>query len=159
MESTGKSAEFIEMRFGPRWPYVSAIRNFIQNFLSIAISNQKQADQIAMSVSELVENAVKYSDDTETYLKINLLAHDHNRIEVIVKNHAKQDQAESLVKFVNEINSLPPLESYMDRMRKSVELDISQLGLARIRYEAGAELKAQYENSTVTVNATFGPDN
>jgi hypothetical protein len=44
-------------------------------------------------------------------------------------------------------------------MRKSVELDISQLGLARIRYEAGAELNAQYENSTVTVHATFGQEN
>ena len=50
---------YIEIRFGPRWKYISPARVFIQNFIAIALSDQTKADSIAMATSELLENAVK----------------------------------------------------------------------------------------------------
>lgn len=146
--------EYIEMRFGPKWPYVSTIRNFMQNFLGVAIGNQKLSDKVSMTISELVENAVRYSDNTETFLKVSI-HRENDRIEISVKNHASSNQAEGLLQFMKELESDPPLEAYVKRMKQSTNLDRSQLGLARIRYEAGAQLRADCNDLVVTMNAWF----
>lgn len=146
--------EYIEMKFGPKWPYVSTIRIFMQNFLTIATGNQKKADKIAMAVSELVENAVKYSENSETHLRITMDSN-HEKVEVNVKNRANPEQAGMLVNFLNELNGMSPLEAYMEKMRVSVGQSKSQLGLARIRYEAGADIRAEFTDGIVDVAAWF----
>ncbi|MEQ9364681.1 MAG: hypothetical protein RIF32_10575, partial [Leptospirales bacterium] len=106
--------------------------------------------------SELVENAVKYSNQEDTFLRLEEPP-DTNTIEVVVSNNAAEEQAQQLLGFVTEMDKLPPLEAYMQMMRLSAERQDgkSQLGLARIRYEANATLNVTYENGLVTVRANF----
>jgi hypothetical protein len=48
-----------------------------------------------------------------------------------------------------------PLEVYIQKMQRSVTQDHSQLGLARIRFETGAELSLEVEDESVTIEAKF----
>lgn len=147
---------FVELRFGPKWTYISTVRTFIQNFLAITLEDKIKADKVSMAVSELVENAVKYSNQEDTFLRLEEPP-DRNSIEVVVSNNAAEEQAQQLLGFVTEMEKLPPLEAYMQMMRLSAERQDgkSQLGLARIRYEASATLNVTYENGLVTIRANF----
>jgi hypothetical protein len=151
-----KSRPFIELRFGPKWKYISTVRTFIQNFLAITLENQIKADKISMAVSELVENAVKYSNQEDTFIRLEQKL-DGTAIEVAVYNHTEESQANKLKEFMVELEKFPALEGYMEMMRRSANAPEgkSQLGLARIRYEAEAQLNIAYENNVMKVRAAF----
>ncbi len=149
------SSEYIEMKFGPRWHHISTIRSFIHNFLNTITGDPRKADRISMSISELMENAVKYSYNDETYLKISI-ENDGEIVSVTVKNKSTPAQAEELIRFLAFLETMSPLEGYMEMMKRSADSGKSQIGLARIRYEAGAKLYIQYdEESRITVRARF----
>lgn len=150
-----ENSESIEMHFGPLWPYVSTIRVFAQNFFSIATGDRTKAEKISMSISELVENAVKFSTSGEAYLKISM-GGDSDSIWVVVKNETDEVQGQMLLDFLSFLNSLPPLDAYIEMMRRSAASGRSQLGLARIRYEAGGQISASVDDRYhVTIQANF----
>lgn len=154
-ENTVKSAPFVELKFGPKWTYVSTVRSFMQNFLAVTFENKIKADKISMAVSELVENAVKYSEQEDAFIRLRILNEGH-MVEVLVVNHCTEDQANIVTEFIREINSMPPLEAYMEMMRRSVNSpNKSQLGLARIRYEAEGSLDVNYAYDRISVKAVF----
>lgn len=133
---------YIEIRFGPRWKYISPVRVFIQNFIAIALSDQAKADSLAMATSELLENAVKYgaSEDTQCVVRASPST---GVIEASVTNHATPEGVVELEALYKKVTAGDPLEAYISQMRESATRTDgrSQLGLARIRYETGAEMK------------------
>jgi len=149
---------FVELKFGPNWSYISTVRNFIINFLAITLVDKKRADHIAMAVNELVENAIKYSDRDGIDINLEVFRNKKDdTIKVMVCNHAKKNEVETLKKILTEINSEPPLEAFMKRMKDSAiaECKKSNIGLARVRYESNAKISADYENGFVKVFAEF----
>ena len=132
---------YIELKFGPRWKYISSARGFIQNFIAISIEDKGKADKIAMAASELLENAVKYACGEETQLYVYVFPN-IGSIKVVVVNQANENAAASLKELFKKISQKPPMEAYISQMKEAaVRKDgKSQLGLARIRYEAGAEI-------------------
>jgi len=67
MENVEKEADaYIELKFGPRWKYIAVVRAFLQNFMALSSTDNGRGDKIAMAVSELLENAVKYATGDET---------------------------------------------------------------------------------------------
>lgn len=132
----------IEIRFGPRWKFISPARVFIQNFVAVALSDRVKADAVAMATNELLENAVKYgtSDDTHCIVQ----AHpDTGVIEASVTNQASEQSAHELKSIYEKIMAGDPLEAYIVQMREAATRTDgkSQLGLARIRYETGADMR------------------
>jgi len=139
-----QSDGYIEIRFGPRWKYISPARVFIQNFIAIALSDQTKADSLAMATSELLENAVKYgaSEDTQCVVRASPAT---GIIEASVTNHTTAEGAAELQVLYHKIMTGDPLEAYIAQMREAaIRTDgKSQLGLARIRYETGADMKLE----------------
>lgn len=135
---------YIELRFGPRWKYISPARIFIQNFISIAISDSAKADGIAMAASELLENAVKYSSGEDTHIIVQAFP-DTGIISAAVTNQASEAAAKELQALYKKVMTGDPLEAYILQMRESATRSDgkSQLGLARIRYETGANIKLE----------------
>lgn len=139
-----QSDGYIEIRFGPRWKYISPARVFIQNFIAIALSDQAKADAIAMATSELLENAVKYgaSEDTQCVVKASPTT---GTIQTSVTNHATEAGARELQVLYDKIMSGDPLEAYITQMREAATRTDgkSQLGLARVRYETGGDMRLE----------------
>src|SRR5687768_16156578 len=71
-------SDYVEMRFGPRWTYISCVRKFVASFFMIGLSDKERAEQISMAASELLENAVKYASEEEGYLKISIAKGDNS---------------------------------------------------------------------------------
>jgi len=152
---------FVDLKFGPKWTYISTVRTFVENFMAISLEDKKKAGLIAMSVNELIENAIKYSDKEDIQINFQIITNE-KRIYVNVSNHATIEEEKNLKKILDEINSLPPLEAYMSRMKASLNSlnDKSSIGLARVRYESHAEINHTYNNDGfVNVHASIPIDN
>ena len=127
----------------------------MQNFLSISLDDSSRADKISMAISELLENAVKYSISEDAYIRLEFPGKG-GLLQVIVQNQAEEKQAKKLLDFVDNLNSGPPLETYMELMKKNNDQPgTSQLGLARIRYESEGEIQAQYTDNRVTMSLVY----
>jgi len=133
---------YIEIRFGPRWKYISPARVFIQNFIAIALSDQAKADAIAMATSELLENAVKYGASEDTHCIVQAYP-DTGVIQASVTNQATEKSAGEVRALYDKIMAGDPLEAYITQMREAATRTDgkSQLGLVRIRYETGADIQ------------------
>ena len=152
MEKENEKKIYVELRFGPRWTYISTVRTFVENFMAITLENKKKAGTIAMAVNELIENSVKYSDQEGIEIRI-YVEKDLSLIRVIVANHSNEENIKELDSILTEIYKLPPLEAYIKRMQESsTSIDgKNAIGLARIRYESKADLKYTNENGFVTI--------
>ncbi len=97
---------------------------------------------IEMGFTELMENSIKYSQETPDYNDISVKITLDNRILVItLSNYVKtDDDVRSLTTIINRINEYgKTLNLYLDRINEIISQDgigKSQLGLYRIAYEA-----------------------
>jgi hypothetical protein len=147
---------FIKLKFGPRWKYIACARSFIQNFLAISIEDKAKADKIAMAASELLENAVKYANSDTTNIFVNVDPQDEI-IKVEVTNAATEEKIRELKDIYNKLKIGDPLDVYVSMMKAAaVRQDgKSQLGLARVQYETGGELKLNIDDDN---NVTLAID-
>uniref|UniRef100_A0A7C3EDQ6 Histidine kinase/HSP90-like ATPase domain-containing protein n=1 Tax=Gracilinema caldarium TaxID=215591 RepID=A0A7C3EDQ6_9SPIR len=157
MEITN-SLGFIEIKFGPRWKYIAVVRAFIQNFIAVSYSDNIRADKIAMAASELLENAVKYAQGEETLVKLQLLPETES-IMVSVTNRANLEAIKGLQEIWEKVMQGDPLQAYITQMQLAATRtdSKSQLGLVRIRYETGADMKLDVQGDMVTISLTQSP--
>jgi hypothetical protein len=145
-----------DVALSPRWwSGVGAIRQFVGAFLAPIVRERALADRVALSAHELLENALKYctSPDGRVHCKATMQP---GRITLCVRNRASTARIERLRSEFDLVTAGDPLETYLAMMQRSLEDDqASQLGLARIRYEAGAELSLEIERDWVSVAASF----
>ena len=143
---------YIELRFGPRWKYIAVVRSFIQSFMALSLENTTKADHVAMAASELLENAVKYAAGEDITVSVNVFLKGEN-LNISVSNEASPEAVRSLQALFQKISAGNPLDAYMTQMREAaVRKDgQSQLGLARIRYETGLDMKLKTDSGVVTI--------
>ncbi len=149
---------YLDIIFGPIWDYIPLTRNYVENFLFVNLSNQEKISKIALGASELLENAVKYSNKDGIRLIIKK-DHDDKNIILTVLNYSNKVSADELLASIEEMNKEDSLQYYLFKMKSSTtrEDGKSCLGLARINHEAKATIAAEYdaEKEIVKVNATF----
>jgi len=129
--------------------------------MAISLSDKKKAGIIAMSVNELIENAIKYSDKETIQIKFQIRTNE-KKIYVDVSNHSNREEEKNLQQILSEINDQAPLDAYINRMKSSIDSpdNKSSIGLARIRYESRAELSYTYdEEGIINVHAAIPIDN
>ncbi|HPC72372.1 MAG TPA: ATP-binding protein [Treponema sp.] len=150
-----ESLGFIEIKFGPRWKYIAVVRAFIQNFIAVSYLDNLRADKIAMAASELLENAVKYAQGEETIVKLQLLP-EKESIMVSVSNQASPEAIKGLKEIWDKVMQGDPLQAYIAQMQLAATRNDSksQLGLVRIRYETGADMKLDIDGDKVTITLT-----
>ena len=149
------SSDYVELRFGPRWTYISCVRKFVASFFMIGLADKERAEQISMAASELLENAVKYASDEESSLRI-AIQKKKSEVDVWVKNAAEPQQINTLRREFALINHGDPEQVYLKRMEEAAKSRAgSRLGLIRILYEAGARLRLEATDKDVTMHAIF----
>ena len=149
------ATDYVELRFGPRWTYISSVRKFVANFFMIGLADKERAECISMAASELLENAVKYASEDEGYLKITIAKGEHE-VDVCVKNKAEPHHINTLRRELALIHAGQPEQVYLRKMEEAAMTEgQSRLGLARIRYEARAQLRLEVNDSEVSIHAIF----
>src|SRR5947209_8429255 len=63
---------YFELNFRPNVALVSVVRRFVNEFYQRFLSDPDATSRLALATHELLENAVKYSKDGETTIRIEL---------------------------------------------------------------------------------------
>lgn len=149
---------YLDITFGPKWDYIPLTKNYIENFLLINVIEKHNISKIAMSASELLENAVKFSNKDGIRMMIRKLVK-KQQVELIVFNHITKEEAKIVEDIVSHMNQQEPLQYYITKMKESVSRKDGKagLGLARINYEGEAKINVKYydDREIIQVRATF----
>ena len=155
MHDKTRAEDYVELRFGPRWTYIACVRKFLTSFFLIGLADKERADQISMAASELLENAVKYSSESSSHLRVEV-THRGGEVDLAVENPADPQQINILRREFALINAGKPEDVYLKRMEEAAMAGgQGRLGLIRIRYEAGAQLRLDARDRDVTIHAVF----
>jgi hypothetical protein len=140
------------LKFSIDWGYVDIIRTFVNDFLQKALIDSKKSDKVSMAVSELLENAVKYGKHEGTnrlsniHIQLDTLK-EERKVVFFIENTSEMENINTLKEQLKEVNSGDPKEMYVKKIKESLLSDEkSQLGLARIRYEAGGQIELEIKN-------------
>ncbi|HOJ64245.1 MAG TPA: ATP-binding protein [Spirochaetota bacterium] len=124
----------------------------------IKISDTNLLHQIEMAFSELVENAVKYSDKSlDKNIEISIEYNDH--IKISVSNYvSRKSHINNLINIIEKIKSVNKNDNlYLKRIKEIIDRKShgkSQMGLYRIFYEGDFELDYSFDNSIKKLSIT-----
>ena len=102
--STGDAAYF-EMSIAPNLELVSVVRQFIGNFYAHVYGDPDTIDRVALAAHELLENAVKYSIDGATTLRMDIVTGPTTSFVIRTRNRATPDHARILKSRLDELNA------------------------------------------------------
>jgi hypothetical protein len=147
----------VEEAICPAWQHVRALREKVGEALSGQPAELESAAMIA--AAELLENAVKYGDGDGSTASVRLvLSLSARSVRIAVSNAASSPECvRELCSRLDEIaRSRDPAALYLRRLETllSVPGESGKLGLHRIVFECGFELRAELVDGVVTVTAT-----
>jgi hypothetical protein len=150
---------YIEVKFKPEWIYISCIQTFVMAFFAVSCVDPLVAQRIALIISELLENAIKYSSGRQAMTRI-AVEDNGNQVKAQVTNTAGEENIAELKKTFEDISKHPPQEAYLKRLERAATRtdEKSQVGLARVRFEGRADLRLNVEGSNVSVTALYKLD-
>jgi hypothetical protein len=164
MSSTKDFAFSIDLTVRNEWKNIDLLRTSVQNCFTAAFADLDGCHAIAMVTGELLENALKYgnwSQSDRTMFRLRVTGGTEN-VEISVQNPLKADDptGSNLRKAIDWINSFPkPEAAYRARMLQIAQEDTeespSRLGLVRIAFEGNCRLSMAIDNGVVSVTATL----
>jgi hypothetical protein len=152
----GEELAYFEMSFCPSLELVSLVRRFVATFYLRVLSDADLASRVALAMHELLENAVKYSSDGETHIRLEIRSPGRApTIEIRTRNRTPADMAAALSAKIARMNAIgDPFRFYQALMRERAGDDMrGGLGLGRIAAEAEMELSCRVDGDTVEVRA------
>ena len=147
---------YFELSFRPSFELVSTVRRFVEDFYLRVLGDHDMTTRVAIATHELLENAVKYSVDGETRIRVEVAPGEGPRtVSVVTRNRATEDHTSVLRSYLEEMNASTDAPAYyQQRMRlAAMRSESSQLGLARIRVEADMNVSCAVEGDCVTIKA------
>ena len=147
---------YVELSFRPNIELISVVRRFVSDFYARFFEDADATSRVALATHELLENAVRYSIDGETRIRIEVQS-DAVPSHVAIKtwNRASEKHLDSVQKLFDEMNaSTDAFSHYQKLMRRTAKIaEGSGLGLARVRAEAEMELTFEIDDGFLAVEA------
>src|SRR5947208_408106 len=94
-----------ELTFAPNLELVSVVRQFISTFYAQILADTETVHRVALAAHELLENAVKYSTDGETTIRMDVLPGPAMSFVIRTRNRCTPDHARTLKTRVDELNA------------------------------------------------------
>ncbi len=153
-QATDEDAYF-ELSFSPNVQLVSMVRRFVAEFYSESLGNEEVTSRLEVATHELLENAVRYSADGNTAIRIGIKREPELRIQINTANRAELPYIVTMRHTLEELIAAPdPDAHYQLLMRRSIKrTEGSGLGFARVRAESGMIISYQVEGDLVRIRA------
>ncbi len=131
-----------ELTFAPNIELVSVVRQFIGTFYAQILEDTDTVNRVALAAHELLENAVKYSTDGETTIRMDVLPGPATAFVIRTRNRCSPDHARTLKMRVDELNASGDVDAhYMSLIaRSALSAAPGGLGLGRVASEAEMDL-------------------
>jgi hypothetical protein len=144
-----------ELKFRPNIELISVVRRFVSSFFEQILKDPDAISRVALVTHELLENAVKYSINGESILRVEANGTSPSQISITVSNLASQEHIAQLQRLFEEMRSeSDPFVYYQKMMQRSVKRsEGSGLGLARILAEAEMALDYRVNGELISIQA------
>jgi hypothetical protein len=147
---------YVELRFRPNVRLVTVVRRFVSEFYQRTLIDPDGCSRVAMATHELLENAVKYSTDGETLIRIEMADAVTRTVSITLRNRATPAHVAALREIVDGMAAAPDAFEYYqqviaDRVRRK---EGSGLGLVRICAEGEMTVRLAVANDAVELVAT-----
>jgi hypothetical protein len=143
---------YFHLVFRPNIKLVSTVRRFTAEFYQRVLANTDLSERLALATHELLENAVAYSVDNESAIRIEI---EGDRLVVRTWNRTSAERAAQVRTMIDEMNQIDADQYYQQVMIKNAKrTDGSGLGLARIRAEAEMVVTCEVDNDRVCIKAS-----
>jgi hypothetical protein len=144
----------IDVPVRSEWRNVNLLVTSVQNCWNAMFANVDGSQTIAMVTGELLENAIKYGSwKTGDLFRLNVSGRP-GEAKVVVENPSSEPHITNLQKTLKWLRSFSsPADAYRAKLLEIASTPpnagISQLGLARITYEATCDLEATVDGSGI----------
>jgi hypothetical protein len=149
---------YFELNFKPNVQLVSVVRRFVTEFYQRFLNDPDGTSRVALATHELLENAVKYSRDGETTIRIEVMHHETpRRVRIQLRNRAELHHIHAIREIVDGVNRAPDANAFYLQLISSKARDksgASGLGLARICAEAEMKIDYDVQGDMVLIEAT-----
>ena len=110
---------YVELSFRPNIELISVVRRFVSDFYARFFEDADATSRVALATHELLENAVRYSTDGETRIRIEVQA-DAQPSHVAIKtwNRASEKHIDSVAKLFDEMNSSADAFSHYQKLMR-----------------------------------------
>ncbi|HEY4178948.1 MAG TPA: ATP-binding protein [Kofleriaceae bacterium] len=154
---TGPNA-YVELNFRPNVQLVSTVRRFVSEFYQKALGDPDGTARVALATHELLENAVKYSIDGDTTIRIEVTSGDAPRsVSIVLRNRTDEVHLATIRELLDGIAKAPDAFTFYQKLiaSKAKTKEGSGLGLARICAEGEMTIALRViEGDIVELTAT-----
>jgi len=147
---------YFELNFKPNIALVTVVRRFVSEFYQRFLSDPDGTSRLALATHELLENAVRYSKDGESTIRIDVEDGKPKTVRIVLRNRATQPNIGAIREILDGVAAAPdPTTFYQQLMvKRAGHRSGSGLGLARICAEGEMALTYTVEdNDLVTISA------
>jgi anti-sigma regulatory factor (Ser/Thr protein kinase) len=154
----GDSANaYVELNFRPNVQLVSVVRRFVSEFYQRTLGDPDGSSRVALATHELLENAVKYSKDGETTIRIEVSTTTPRTVAIMLRNRAEESHIAAIREIVDGVAAATNAFAYYQQLllAKAKRREGSGLGLARICAEGEMKITLTLDGEdTVELVAT-----
>lgn len=144
----------MEVEFPPDWRVLHDLRLFVNKLVSTVADSDELAERVSMVVTELAENAVKYSDANAAVVRLRVQPTDSG-IRCETENFATPKDIDELQRILVKVNEGDADDAYARALMEACDevSASSKVGLARIRTEGQMTLSCVVIDSKVRMIA------
>lgn len=147
---------YMELNFRPNVQLVSVVRRFVSEFYQRFLGDADGTSRVALATHELLENAVKYSKDGETTIRIQMTNDSPKQVTIVLRNRADEKNIAAMREIIDGVAQADDAFAYYQKLivTKAKRKDGSGLGLARICAEGEMKIKYALDGDMAVIEAT-----
>jgi hypothetical protein len=145
---------YFELNFKPNVALVSVVRRFVTEFYQRFLSDPDGTSRVALATHELLENAVKYSLDGETTIRIDVDTNvSPKQVRIKLRNRAAPEHIAAIRELLDGIKQAGDAATFYQQLivRKAKSKEGSGLGLARICAEGEMSVTYHVTDGDMTI--------
>lgn len=147
------TSEIIKLSISPEWEYIRSIREFINVFVFIKSGNKEGADDAAFIVNELLENAVKNSDNKKIRVECRI---EDDIAEIKVSNRINKENYTTLKNKIQRACTQNAENLYCEKFSEESfwENEKGAMGLVMINERCEGKIHINYKDLSIIIACT-----